>query len=96
MLKLSSFSQSLKCHIVRHDSSKFLEVELCFGILFSHSKAVQPKLNRALAGKANLPEYLWNRPQAPQAFLVLIQISEGAALHPVIYGAFLHHKFRSV
>lgn len=69
---------------------------LCSGRLFSHSKAVQPKLKRALAGKAILPENLWNWPQAPQAFLVLIQISESAALHPVIYGAFLHHKFCAV
>lgn len=71
----------------------FFEVGFGFARLFSHSKAVQPKLNRALAGKANLPEYLWIWPPAPPAFLVLIRISESAALDPVIYGAFLHHKF---
>lgn len=30
-------------------------------ILFFHPKAVQPKLKRALAEKANVPEYLWKR-----------------------------------
>lgn len=74
----------------------FFEVGFGFARLFSHSKAVQPKLNWALAGKANLPENHWIWPRAPQAFLVLIRIAESAALDPVIYGAFLHHKFCTI
>lgn len=69
-------------------------------ILFFHPKAVQPKLKRALAEKANVPEYLWKRTRKKKKNGLMLKnlscfdsVFSGCKLYPVIYGAFLHRKF---